>query len=334
MPQVAIDRMNEAHRGVVATRGGTVAQSPWECYYPLPKLAAWFAIKPTSGLHMAYSRWKKRKEENRAHHHTLGTDEDREALRTEVIEAMHSKQGFSRLRADEFLCRRISQRLEDQGEQALNHHEIRYLANGEAMDRSTWRMISMLKGFTIATPRPITVERARDFTTYNCEQSLHALRTAMLSAGVLRDGVADGSRVWNMDETAAFKGTLLQPNTVMVAGEHRGSDRVAEEKQKRGTLCGVISLDGQKGPPLIISEQKGAPKLNFDPTSKSKLPLSKIGTFAYFQAKSASGSITSYILGQWLISFRQWLGHNQNVGLLFDGHATRTVRECQSLLHP
>eukprot|EP00049_Salpingoeca_infusionum_P015814 m.310993 g.310993 ORF g.310993 m.310993 type:complete len:358 (-) comp15952_c0_seq8:875-1948(-) len=31
-------------------------------------------------------------------------------------------------------------------------------------------------------------------------------------------------------------------------------------------------------------------------------------------------------LGQWLVSFREWLGHDQNVVLLLDGHSTRTVR--------
>eukprot|EP00049_Salpingoeca_infusionum_P015813 m.310968 g.310968 ORF g.310968 m.310968 type:complete len:384 (-) comp15952_c0_seq6:2235-3386(-) len=241
MPSYALEAFEQDHQGVKETRTGKFTKDPWQKRYSIPQVGRWFGLDtPDKTIQKQYLRWKQREAANRPHHTTLGNEDDRAVLKHKVEQALINRQSYSRLQVEEQLASRLTQRLEQHGPEALNFHETRYLATGQCMHRSTWRAISSFNDFATAACRPLAEARADDFTTFNCKQSLHALRTAMQALGILEESnrVA-ASRVWNMDETVSLKGASFLPHTVTMAGVKRGTDRIAPEKHPRQTLCGA-----------------------------------------------------------------------------------------------
>eukprot|EP00049_Salpingoeca_infusionum_P019430 m.361852 g.361852 ORF g.361852 m.361852 type:complete len:344 (+) comp19928_c0_seq1:31-1062(+) len=117
----------------------------WQVLYSISRVARWFGIQGNpKTVQKQFRRWRAKETEGRPHHVTLGNVNDRLAVKAEMDRAREAGEDFCRKHMAALLLARFEQRLETEGPQSLNYHEVRYLTTKPHLSRATWRAIGNL----------------------------------------------------------------------------------------------------------------------------------------------------------------------------------------------
>ena len=296
-------------------------------------IAEWFGVSPFA-LQAAIYRSKQACQGKTLpfKHKTILTSWERQLLCQKLYAACDQFQSPGKAELEDWIRSMIEKRREEEGEGALNKHEISLINGDQGLSRTTWNTLLREMDVVCSTGKPISEARVRDFTDYNSAKSLFQLAQAMESAGITKKGkLLHPERVFNMDETVALKGMCYGLRNISTRKERR-HEHIGTEKYQRATLAAVVSLDGQRHPPLLITPKANHPKqpgVRID--DESTLTEAVVGGGAdgqklpYFHAVSETGCINSTIFARFLRSLRRHVGHDEQIVLYSDGHASRTV---------